>query len=71
VHLKDRPKSGIRTDDVVYGTGLSDVPGILTELRAQNFQGNVAVEYEAKWEDNVGDVKANIEYVKAWGEQHK
>jgi len=71
VHLKDRPKMGIRTDDVVYGTGISDVPGILAELRAQNFQGNMSIEYEAKWEDNVGDVKANIEYVKAWGEKHK
>lgn len=71
VHLKDRPVSGVRQPDVVYGTGISDVPGILTELRAQNFQGNMSIEYENKWEDNVGDVKANVEYVKAWGEKNK
>jgi sugar phosphate isomerase/epimerase len=71
VHLKDRPKMGVHMPDVVYGTGISDVPGILAELRAQNFQGNVSVEYENKWEDNVGDVKANIDFVKKWGEEHK
>jgi sugar phosphate isomerase/epimerase len=71
VHLKDRPEMGVRKDDVVYGTGISDVPGILAELHAQNFQGNISVEYEAKWDNNVDDVKANIEFVKKWGEKHK
>lgn len=71
VHLKDRPKIGGHEADVVYGTGVCDVPGMLTELKAQGFQGNVSIEYEAKWDDNVGDVKANVEFVKAWGEKNK
>ena len=71
VHLKDRPKIGEHLPDAVYGTGVSDVPAMLAELKAQGFAGNIAVEYENKWEDNVGDVKANIEFVKAWGEKNK
>ena len=70
VHLKDRTVIGKGTEDVVYGTGISNVPGMLEELRAQGFKGNISVEYEAKWMDNVGDVKKNIEFVKNWGEAH-
>ena len=71
VHLKDRPKIGSHEADVVYGTGVSDVPAMLAELKAQGFNGNISIEYEAKWEDNVGDVKLNVEFVKAWGEKNK
>jgi sugar phosphate isomerase/epimerase len=70
VHLKDRAEIGKPTPDVVYGTGISDVPAMLAELRAQNFQGNVSVEYEANWADNVGDVKQCIAFVKTWGQAH-
>ena len=71
VHLKERPVMGKQMPDCVYGTGISDIAGILAELKAQGFQGNISVEYENKWDDNVGDVKANIEFVKAWGEKNK
>jgi sugar phosphate isomerase/epimerase len=65
VHLKDLTEFG-KPDahDVVYGTGVSDVPGILKELRDQHFAGNISVEYEYKWEDNVPDVRQCIAFVK-------
>ncbi len=71
VHLKERPVIGKQMPDCVYGTGISDIAGMLAELKAQGFQGNISVEYENKWDDNVGDVKTNIEFVKAWGEKNK
>ncbi|HEY2572805.1 MAG TPA: sugar phosphate isomerase/epimerase [Verrucomicrobiaceae bacterium] len=71
VHLKDRPKIGTLLADCVYGSGVCDVPGMLAELKAQGFKGNISVEYENKWEDNVGDVKANIAFVRAWGERNR
>ncbi len=71
VHLKDRPEIGKQRPDTVYGTGVSDVPAMLAELKAQGFNGNISIEYENKWEDNVGDVKLNVEFVKAWGEKNK
>ena len=71
VHLKDRPKIGEHLPDCVYGTGVSDVPGMLAELKAHGFRGNISVAYENKWEDNVGDVTENIAFVKAWGEKNR
>ncbi|CAN5709206.1 hypothetical protein BH11VER1_BH11VER1_12950 [soil metagenome] len=71
VHLKDRPEIGKQLPDTIYGTGVSDVAGCLAELKAQGFEGNISVEYENKWEDNVGDIKQCIEFVKAWGEKNK
>ncbi len=71
VHLKERPVMGKQMPDCVYGTGISDIAGMLGELKAQGFQGNISVEYENNWDDNVGDVKANIQFVKAWGEKNK
>lgn len=70
-HLKDRTEVGKATKDQIFGEGTLDVPAMLAELKAQGFDGNIAVEYENKWEDNVGDIKACIEFVKAWGEKNK
>jgi len=70
-HLKDRAEIGRQLPDQIYGTGVGDIAGCLAELKAQGFKGNISVEYENKWEDNVGDVKENIAFVKAWGEKNK
>ncbi|HSI62541.1 MAG TPA: sugar phosphate isomerase/epimerase [Candidatus Saccharimonadia bacterium] len=70
-HLKEREMIGERKPDIVYGTGVSDIAGCLAELKAQGFDGNISVEYENKWEDNVPDIKACIEFVKNWGEKNK
>lgn len=56
VHLKDRTAIGRQTEDVPFGTGISNIKGILEELRAQGFAGNISIEYETKWENNVPDV---------------
>ncbi len=70
-HLKERESIGERKPDIIYGTGVSDIAGCLAELKAQGFDGNISVEYENKWEDNVPDIKKCIEFVKTWGEQGK
>ncbi|TLD71562.1 sugar phosphate isomerase/epimerase [Phragmitibacter flavus] len=70
-HLKDRTEIGRQAKDQIYGEGICDVPAMLAELKAQGFDGNVSVEYENKWEDNVGDIKKCIEFVKAWGEKNQ
>ncbi len=64
VHLKDRPVIGKPNHDVIYGTGVSDIAGLLTELRRQKFDGTIFVEYENKFEDNVEDVKQCLEFVR-------
>ncbi len=46
VHMKDLNEKSPDAHDVPFGTGVSDVPGILEELKRQHFVGNVSIEYE-------------------------
>ena len=66
-HLKDLDAFG-KPDahDLPYGTGVSDVPAILNELKRQHFEGNISVEYEYKWENSVPDVAQCIGFVRGY-----
>ncbi len=64
VHLKDRPELGRQRPDVVLGTGVSDIAGVLAELRRQKFDGYVLIEYEANFANNVAEVKQCLEFVR-------
>lgn len=64
VHLKDKEKDG-NAPVVTVGTGVVDVAACLEELKRQNFNGNISVEHENHWKDNVSHVKAAIDFVKA------
>ena len=63
-HLKDLHAPLPSGHDVTWGTGVSDVPGILAEFKAQGFEGPISVEYEYNWDNNVEDAKLCIDYVK-------
>lgn len=67
VHLKERPVIGKQMPDAVYGTGVSNIKGILDELKSQGFKGNISIEYEANWDASVPDVAACIGFVRGWG----
>ena len=45
-HLKDRNKKGRGARDVAWGSGAGEIKQILDELKAQNFQGHIDIEYE-------------------------
>lgn len=66
VHLKDRPALGPGQHDVVFGTGVTDIGALLAELRRQNFDGNIAIEYEYNWDDSIPDVAQCIGFVRGW-----
>jgi sugar phosphate isomerase/epimerase len=66
-HLKDLNEMGPSAHDVPYGTGVSDVPGILEELKAQGFEGNISIEYEHNWESSVPEVAQCIGFVRGYG----
>ncbi len=66
-HLKDLNEKSPEAHDVPYGTGVSDVPAILAELKRQNFAGNVSVEYEYKMENNLPEVTQCIDFVRRYG----
>ncbi len=63
-HLKDLNEGTPDAHDVPYGTGVSDIRGILREFRAQGFSGPISVEYEYHWENSAPEIKACIDYVR-------
>jgi len=63
-HLKDLHEFGPQGHDVPFGEGYSDVPAILDELRRQNFNGNISIEYEYNWENSVPDITRCVDFVR-------
>ncbi|HEX3799425.1 MAG TPA: sugar phosphate isomerase/epimerase [Verrucomicrobiae bacterium] len=66
-HLKDLNQMGPGAHDLPYGTGVSDVPAILEELRAQGFTGNISIEYEYDWDHSLPEVAQCIGFVRGYG----
>jgi len=64
VHLKDKEKMG-PAPVVRAGEGVVNVKACLEELAKQGFNGHISIEHENNWDDNVGDVKHNIDFIKA------
>ncbi len=68
LHLKDLNEFGVRdAHDVPFGTGVADIGAILKELKRQNFMGNISIEYESNWENNVPEIKQCIDFVRKAG----
>jgi len=66
-HLKDLNEMGLNAHDLPYGTGVSDVPAILQELKDQGFAGNISIEYEYHMEDSLPEVAQCIGFVRGYG----
>jgi hypothetical protein len=66
-HLKDLHVFTSGGHDMPYGQGVSDIRGILDELRAQNFDGPLSVEYEYNWDNNVAEIAQCIGFVRGYG----
>lgn len=65
LHIKDLNKFGVRdAHDLPWGTGNSNVAGVLHELHRQGFKGTFSAEYEHNWENNLPDVEESIAYFK-------
>ncbi len=67
VHLHDMNEMSPTAHDVPDGTGVSDVPGILRELKRQHFDGNISIEYEYNWQSNVVDAAQCIGFIRGCG----
>jgi sugar phosphate isomerase/epimerase len=71
VHMKDLNEKGVLSaHDVPFGTGVSDIPGILEELKRQHFAGNVSIEYEYDWTTNVPEVAQCVGFIRGYGAGH-
>jgi sugar phosphate isomerase/epimerase len=67
-HLKDLNMEGLGAHDVPYGTGVSDIKGILDELKSQGFNGNIDIEYEYQQQNPMPNVIKCVEFMKEYGE---
>jgi sugar phosphate isomerase/epimerase len=61
LHYKDVNEKSPEAEDVIWGTGMADMPAILNELKRQGFQGLFDIEYETNWMNSVPDIKECIE----------
>lgn len=65
-HLKDLDRFSPQGHDVPFGSGVSDVPAILAELRRQGFRGSLSVEYEHNWESSIPEVAQCLGFVRGY-----
>jgi sugar phosphate isomerase/epimerase len=68
LHMKDRAMIGEWTHDRPLGTGVLDLTGILDELRAHGFAGNVSIEYEHNWNSNLCEVAQCVGFLKGYSQ---
>ncbi|WP_344976642.1 sugar phosphate isomerase/epimerase [Compostibacter hankyongensis] len=62
-HMKDLNEKGVRkAHDLPWGTGISNLPAVMQEMKKQHFKGVVSIEYEYHWENNLPEVKASAAY---------
>jgi sugar phosphate isomerase/epimerase len=69
VHLHDMNDMTGTAHDVPAGTGVCNVAGILHELKRQHFQGNISIEYEANWQNNIVNAAQYIGFVRGYGQK--
>jgi sugar phosphate isomerase/epimerase len=62
VHLKDVAGAGAE-HNVLLGTGIANIPGVMSELKKVGFSGLVAIEYEKDTNSNE-DMRKEIEYAR-------
>jgi len=59
-----RPSPPAGPHDVPWGTGISNIKGVLTELKRQGFKGPMFAEYEYNWYTNAPEIAESIKYVR-------
>ncbi len=62
-HLKDL---GDKLHDQPFGTGKSDIAGILQFYKDQKMDGPISIEYEHNWESSLPEITQCVGYVKSW-----
>ncbi len=68
LHLKDLNEASPKAHDVPWGTGVTNIKGILEELHRQGFKGLFSAEYEYNWDNSVPELAqcvANIDKMAA------
>jgi sugar phosphate isomerase/epimerase len=65
LHFKDLNKMGPDAHDVPWGTGVSNVKGMMAEMQRQKFHGAFCVEYEYHWENSSPEIAQCVKFFNA------
>ncbi len=65
-HVKDLHEFAASGHDVIYGLGVSDIPGILSEFKAQRFMGPASVEFEYNEDNSLPEVTGCLAFVRGY-----
>lgn len=65
LHFKDLNEKSPKAHDVIWTTGVSNIEGVLKELKKQKFKGLFSAEYEYNWTNSVPDITAGVKNVRA------
>ncbi len=67
----DRPQPPASPHDVPWGKGVSNIKGVLEELKRQGFKGPIIAEYEYNWMNNAPEIAESFKYVREIVKQMK
>ena len=60
VHMKDMNDKTKEAHSVIWGTGVLNIPDMISELKKQKFKGQLSAEYEYNWKHNTSDVATSV-----------
>lgn len=64
LHFKDLNEKAPKAHDVIWTTGVSNMEGVLKELKKQKFQGLFSAEYEHNWQNSVPDITQSVKNIR-------
>ncbi len=64
-HMKDLNVKAKEGHDVPWGTGVSNIEGVIKELKRQKFKGVISAEYEHNWLNNTPEVAESAKNFRA------
>lgn len=64
LHFKDLNEKSREAHDVPWGTGISNVQAMVNELKRQDFEGVISVEYEHNWDNSLPEIEKSVNYFK-------
>ena len=68
-HFKDETERTTNGHCVPFGTGLTGIAAVLDELKKQNFEGNISIEYEFDWTSNVPEIAQSVGFIRGYASQ--
>ncbi|MHC4441836.1 MAG: family 16 glycoside hydrolase [Planctomycetota bacterium] len=71
LHLKDIKEKTVKSHDVPWGTGVSNIKGIMAELNRQKFSGAFSMEYEHNPDNPTPDVLKCIKFFRTTADEFK